>query len=174
MPRPTKCETVGIPLAAVALLRDPCPRAVAGSMVYSFTIASTLHREGYPPWHTCTPVKNDLNLVVFQVDISLEWPYKKRLHVLSAKNTFLGNHAQWRRCWKRLNFLEERRKDERLCMLFKISKGLVPSILTSDNLTPIKEKKRKLRLNYLVTVNKNSVTNQQRLQSNCYTQIVGT
>ena len=31
-------------------LRDPRPRAVAGSMVYSFTIASTLHREGYPTW----------------------------------------------------------------------------------------------------------------------------
>ena len=54
--------------------------------------------------------------------------------------------------------LERRWKEDRLCMLFNISKGLVPAIPNSDYLTPITEKKKgKLRPNYLGTVNQKTL-----------------
>ena len=53
--------------------------------------------------------------------------------------------------------LERRKKEDRLCMLFKISKGLVPVIPIYDYLKPITEKKGKLRLNYLGTVDQKAL-----------------
>ena len=70
--------------------------------------------------------------------------------------------------------LERRRKEDRLCMLFKISKGLVPAIPTSDYLTPITEKRKIKAKLFRDCESKNFVTNQQRLHSNCYTPIIGT
>ena len=59
-------------------------------------------------------------------------------------------------------------------MLFKILKGLVQAIPSSDYLIPFKEK-RKIKdiLYHLGIVNPKTFTNQKRLHNNCFTPIVG-
>ena len=70
--------------------------------------------------------------------------------------------------------LERRRKEDRLCMLFKISRGLVPAIPKTDYLTPVTEKRKIKAKTFSDCETTNFVTNQQRLHDDCYIPIVGT
>ena len=64
--------------------------------------------------------------------------------------------------------LESRRKENRLCNLYKISKGLVPAIPPSDYLTPIKNKRKIKAKSFDDCIAKNFVQKQQTLHDNCF------
>ena len=72
--------------------------------------------------------------------------------------------------------LQSRRKENRLCFMYKISKGLVPAIPATDHLTREVDKRQRKEnpkykdQDYETT---NYVTKHQRLNSNCYKTISG-
>ena len=66
--------------------------------------------------------------------------------------------------------LEERRKENRLCLMYKISNDLVPPIPSDEYLTRVRDK-RNIQKNrkYNDYVTTNYVERHQRLNTNCYT-----
>ena len=67
--------------------------------------------------------------------------------------------------------LESRRKENRLCFMFKISKGLVPAIPPTDYLTPIRHKRKIKAKTFENCESKNFVEKHQQLNDNCFTTI---
>ena len=67
--------------------------------------------------------------------------------------------------------LEQRRKDNRLCFMFKISKGLVPAIPAADYITPIRHKRKTKAKVFENCETRNFVERYQNLHENCYTTI---
>ena len=70
--------------------------------------------------------------------------------------------------------LQSRRKENRLCFMYKISKGLVPAIPATDHLTrEVDKRQRKENPKYKDYETTNYVTKHQRLNNNCYKTISG-
>ena len=68
--------------------------------------------------------------------------------------------------------LEQRRRDNRLCFMYKISKGLVPAIPATDHLTRLRDKrKKKSNPAYKDYETVNFVDKYQNLHENCYKTI---
>ena len=67
--------------------------------------------------------------------------------------------------------LESRRKENRLCFMFKISKGLVPAIPPTDYLTPVRHKRKIKAKTFENCETKNFVKKHQQLNDNCFTTI---
>ena len=64
--------------------------------------------------------------------------------------------------------LESRRKENRLCFLYKISRGLVPAIPPSDYLIPIVNKRKIKAKTFENCETKNIVKRHQNLHENCF------
>ena len=67
--------------------------------------------------------------------------------------------------------LESRRKDNRLCFMFKISRGLVPAIPPPEYLTPVRHKRQIKAKSFENCETKNFVEKHQQLNENCFTTI---
>ena len=67
-----------------------------------------------------------------------------------------------------LQTLQNRRKENRLCFLFKINNGLVPAIQPENYLKPIINKRKIKAKNFDDYQSDNFVTRQQNLHNNCF------
>ena len=67
--------------------------------------------------------------------------------------------------------LESRRKDNHLCFMFKISRGLVPAIPPTEYLTPVRQKRKIKAKTFENSETKNFVEKHQQLNDNCFTTI---
>ena len=63
--------------------------------------------------------------------------------------------------------LESRRKENRLCQLYKISNGLIPAIPPGDHLTPMRNKRKITAKSFKDCEASNFVTRHQNLNDNC-------
>ena len=69
--------------------------------------------------------------------------------------------------------LQQRRKENRLGFLYKISRDEVPAIPSEAYLTPVRNKRRVKAKNFENCVSSNFVTRHQLLHENCYKPIAG-
>ena len=67
--------------------------------------------------------------------------------------------------------LESRRKENHLCFMYKISRGLVPAIPPTEYLTPIRHKRKIKTKTFENCESKNFVEKHQQLNDNCFTTI---
>ena len=63
--------------------------------------------------------------------------------------------------------LESRRKENRLCQMYKISNGLIPAIPPGDHLTPMRNKRKITAKSFKDCEASNFVTRHQNLNDNC-------
>ena len=70
-----------------------------------------------------------------------------------------------------LPMLKQRRKEDRLCLMYKIERGLVPAIPKDTYLKPIREKRKVKAKTFTDCETKNFVEKYQNLHSNCFEAI---
>jgi len=130
-----------------------CPQMCRRTAYFSLVRLNMAQQDG-----TLISTKN-LEQILRKAAPFITWDFKSRE---PGSMTKMLNNIQ-------LPTLEVRRKKNRLCSLFKISKGLVPAIPPSEYLIPIKQTKRKRKAKSFQNYDtKSFVTKHQNLLDNLF------